>query len=556
MADNELNSNFTEGDKVLSSHVKQLITALNGTFFLRLNNVVSRGLNICSALFPAETIYAENWISRGQSVDLSSISVEPNRIVSGKSRALSSKSDFFDITNSLTFKILGAQTSLVLSINGQSVTFDSDEDVTVTGGIAGSNTCQVNDSDISNDLYAGEIDYAYGGKSGYITVDGMEQEIIDRIGQFHGFKYGTNGYFYGFIDSQTKISKARRNFFYDQSGDPLVSQPLSNDNTITLLKTGWVFKDATVLTPAEVSFNYPVEAAVAPTGAEVGDYWKNTNTGRWNRYDGTQFVEVARIPIGIVLIDGNEVVAYHSFDFYARYEKTNSLELEITSETTVGIKTPGEIEVGNKKFFIENQTWDITSDLVDASEQVSTYYYLAVDENRRSRMFSIRSYYDAVKSHYHPFENWRVVGVVYNNASGDLDADDGANSYIFEKYNQKTKIDLEWSIIVDQSESSFNTASGKKHPFENPIAKPSAGEYALTPKAGFFKSNYFPLGGITHSGRMVTSPSYPAAGLSPSANMEIVLFDHQGQRVDSDYAIGVTRGGTDYLQTQLDNTLK
>ena len=489
MADNTLNSNFVDGDTVLAAHIKQLITTLNGALVPKLNNTPSGGQSLGTSLFPWSVAYINSIIANGQAIDFSQLSTALNRIISGKSRSLSSKSDFFEITDSLTFKILGATTNLVLSINGESVTYDSDIDITATGGIAGNNTCTVNDSDMTDDLYAGEIDYAYGsGKSGYISVDSMQQEIRNRIGEYVGFKYGTNGFFYGFIENETKISKIAREYFFDQSGNPLVTEEMSNDDTLTMLRTGFIFGDVDTLTVPEVSYFYPVIASSAPGSPETGQYWFNTTTGRWNRYSGSQFVEVNRIPLGIILIDGSEVVAYRTFDFSRNYTKINELELEVRNATTVGIKTPGRVEVGNNHYELQEFTWDISQHLFDASEDTEAYYTLLFAENLRPRISSRRPRWVPGKGFCDPFEEWKAVGRVYNDGSGDFSEE--RNYYISQKYNPDGKIDQEYSYAVtdgSESEQGVIYQSENIHPVKSISRQHSANSLTKhTFKDGFF----------------------------------------------------------------------
>lgn len=74
MGNNTLINNFVTGDKILPEHIKQLITALNGVFLSRVNNVPTAGQNLGSSAIPWGTIHARSLIINGVVIDLSSLS--------------------------------------------------------------------------------------------------------------------------------------------------------------------------------------------------------------------------------------------------------------------------------------------------------------------------------------------------------------------------------------------------------------------------------------------------------------------------------------------------
>lgn len=555
MADNELFSGFGEGDDVLASHIKQLITALNGSFFLRRNNIVQGGLNLGSSLFPVGTAFIDNLVSRGGLVDFSSVRVESNRIVSGKRLANSSRADFINLTGGLNFTI-DTSTPLNLVIDGRSVSYESNINLSATAGITGNRTADANIGELGRRalLDIGETDFVYGnGRSGVIPIDGLgaSSVIEDRVGQFSAFQYDGSGYLFAYIKSETELSQVRNYIFRNASG-PIQVRTKGTATTFTILKTGWVFLDSDNQVRPEITYRYPESGASAPSNPEVGNYWFDSRNSKWKRYDGGQFVEVSKMPVAIIAVSGNNITGYHCFDFSKNHSKENNLELEIVDDRLVGIKRPGVIEVDSQTHFVEKLEWNLGQSAVG-----STRYYLYLRPNLRTEESTTRPYYDPRRGYYHPYENWRCLGSVYTESNGDLDEDSGHNAYIYHKYNPNADIDLEYSIYTNQNgginyvNSTIRSSSGWTY------IRHSQGVYRLTPPSGLFSNSYLSI--ATATGDEI-SVAYSTEGGYPADGDDLTGFatriGSSGSRHDEPLAIKVSRVGNDHLQTVLDNTLK
>lgn len=487
-------------------------------------------------------------------MDLSSVQSDPNRIVSGRARPFSRKSDFLDtLPGQLAVRIAASAIPLNLSIDGLSTTYNQDVVVNALEGVTSNNTCLANDTGMTDDLFAGEVDYVYStGKYGVITVDAMESEMTSRIGQYQGLKIG-DSYAYGLIKSANELANVRRNFFFDPSREPILTEGLSNNDTITMLTTGWLFVDSETSTMPELTYRYPVESFAAPANPVAGNYWKDLSINKWKRYSGTSWVIVKRIPVAVCVFESGECKAYRCLDFGTTSSGLNDLELEVAGDEKLALRRPGRIDIAGVLHFVRELEWNITTDLLNTAEGNSQYYNAVLTELLRPRLTENKRrpvHRPDLGGYYDPFENWKAVARAYNNADGDIKPEDGHNAYISHKNNPSLEIDQEFNFnIMARSTTVINPPPVRPY---SSITRPSNGWIYINFKDGFFRNKpagntiLGDTGNVTHSIGNPSQRPYSETGIS---------FTYSSGNTN-EAIIMLSRTGIDLLQTKLDNELK
>lgn len=425
MSLNTLETAYVNGDVIDASHINELTLALLGQFVGRDSNGVPTPLQSLGTLaIPWANIYATGIILNGLALDVSQVTAKPNRVVSGQTRSLSSMPDFLRANGAaLEFDILGATIDLVLSINNTAVSISSD--INKTGIVAApstNNTCLVNDTDMTNDLYAGE----YHAQIPEIVIDTVGTEISSRVGQIAAFQTATGEIFQALIKDATTLTEVFRGYYFDDSGDPLARGNLSNNDTLTLLNIGWVFVEDNGTT-VDVSYTTPSYTYEAPSSPSTGDYWFDTSNQVWKRYSGVSWDIINRILIGQVVSDDTNTIASRSLDFFNSFSELNNIDVEV--DTTEVIKTrmiENKVNVYGTEIVtnLNGHTWNITTDLESPQTEASdTYYYLYLSDENQEIMSSTKPYIRKdLKGYYHPHHSWRCVGVTRNNSSNDLES--------------------------------------------------------------------------------------------------------------------------------------
>lgn len=423
MSLNTLETSYVNGQVVDASHINELTLSLLGQFVGRdSNGVPTPSQSLGTLAIPWGNLYAEGVILNGLALDVSQITALPNRIVSGKTRSLSGQPDFLRaLGSSLEVNILGASTDLILSINNNAVSVSSD---LLKSGLSPApstnNTADINDTAILNDLYAGEEDASIN----ELTIDAVGSEITSLVGELVAFKTPTGEIFKGYLKSTTKITNVFRGFYFDSSGNPIVRGNLSNNDTITLMKLGWLFLEDNGTT-IDVTYKTPSISYEAPNSPSTGDYWYDISNQVWKRYSGASWEIINRILIGEFVSDDTNTIASRSYDFSNSFDNFNNIETQIDSTEIVSTKSfNSRCNVyGTQVEINETQVkWNITTDLetglIEASD---TLYYLYVSTNGQSIISDKRPYLrHDLKGYYHPYHNYRCIGAVYNDVSNDL----------------------------------------------------------------------------------------------------------------------------------------
>jgi hypothetical protein len=413
-------TNRSSGQTITADFFNDIHGALNNDLVGRNSSgIATAGQSLGTNAIPWGNLYATGLILDGDAVDVSQITSVANRVVSGATRTLSSYPDFLRADGSaLEFDVLGATTDLSLSINGTAVTVNTDITVSsVTAAPSSNNTCLVNDLNIVNGYY-------YGEDGGSITIDNVGSEISSRVGEFAAFESTNGEYLFAYIKSSTELTNVYRGFYFDDSGDPVERADLSNNDTLTILSTGWVFVENNGTT-VDVSYTTPAIQYSAPSSPSTGDYWFDIPNQTWKRYSGSGWDIINRTYIGQVIANTTAVVGTRCQDFSKNFKGTNNVELEIFSTEIVRSKNAySRISIYGADLAVDNTllNWNITTDLASGlTEASSTVYYLYLSDEGERVIDTVKPHYRYdLQGDYHPYESWRLIGMAYNDGSSDI----------------------------------------------------------------------------------------------------------------------------------------
>lgn len=421
MANNTLNSAYVGGDTILADHSKQHSTALSGDMVGRdANGVAASGQSLGTALLPWGTLHANAISIGGSVVDLSGLTASNYRIVSGRTSSSSQRPDFLrpDGT-SLNITIAGADTDLVLSIGGSTVTVSADITVLTTAAPATNNTALINISGLSNDLWRGDDD-----PSESIVIDAAGTAVVGEIGNYVAFQSSNGEIITGYLESATSIINVRRGVGFNSTGDWVGRANLSDDDTITLLNVGWLFieNDATT---TEISGTEPVYSEQSPSNPNSGDYWFDTSDGNrnWKRYDGSTWVIVNRILIGITYSSSTECVAVECLDPELSVSNLNTVSMRLIGDEEIqSVDRQNYISVYGRTIQLSTISFT-TSDLQSGQTlEANTSYFAYLTEEGAEVLSNIKGRYRPdLRGDYHPAETWRLVGMVNTDADSDFE---------------------------------------------------------------------------------------------------------------------------------------
>lgn len=391
--------------------------------FVGTTSVPEGGKNLGTPIYEWNNLYCRNIYINGQLVDFGDILLGDwtNGVNNGATRGTSGQPQFIIPTGSSNSATIDATTQdLVVTINSGTVTISAD--ISLTGldtAPTSNNTCDVDDSSLTGT----SITKYQGEERTTITVDNMGSEISSLVGQTVALKHGTSEIMIAYVKSTTELTNVYRGFFFDDSLDPIVRETMSDNDTLTLYKLGWVFVEDNGTT-AEVAYTTPQWQFDEPSSPATGDYWYDMSNQMWKRYDGASFVEIDRVMVGWVVMDGTNCVAARSVDFINDYDNYNNFDIELGSTTTVKNKNiDAEISVYgvDMRFIRDFAQWNIATDIeTGLTEATDTEYYLYVGHD--GMYISDERPYERIdlKGFYHPYQNWRCVGSVYNDSSSDF----------------------------------------------------------------------------------------------------------------------------------------
>lgn len=355
-----------------------------------------------------------------------------NRIESGRIRSTDSGQANFLVANGAarTVTLAGSSTPFVYRVAGVQYTISTDVTQTsLTAAPSSNNTCLVNDS-----LAADQHDTRFWGAPWHrrsITVDAMGSEITSLVGKFAAFKINNGSsdeYFLAFVQSATQLTKVFRGFFFNSSGTPVKPIVFSDNDVITLQKLTFVFAktDGTL----DVCYTNPTWSYDEPSSPAIGDFWFDMANDVWKKTLGAGFFTANATLVGVCIQDTANTVAAHSFEFYSVFKDDNTFSIEkSTNSIARASNREAVVSVGNKthSFGHHLPTWNMAADLAgstemfDATEQASRFYYLYVKQTGDLAISDIFPYYKATMlGWYHPYNVWRCVGLLYNDASSNI----------------------------------------------------------------------------------------------------------------------------------------
>lgn len=348
-----------------------------------------------------------------------------NRIVSGRVLTTSAQPAFLVPNGAAkTVKVDGTPTNFIYYVDGVEYTITTDVTLTgLTAAPSSNNTCLVNDA-VAADQYWTK----YAGEDGSeIPVDNMGSEISALIGKFAAFKLAgsTDEYFFGYVESATRLTKCRRGYFFDSADAPVPRAAYTNNDTITLMKLTWVFAKTDLTLTA--TYNNPVWSDDEPSSPALGDYWFDLSANTWKVYGIGSYAVANATLVGICLQDATNTIAARSFEFFKNYDELNTIELIYESASQVKSRFPGGT-ISAWGTTVKNEygvhTWDMTLDLESGvTEAASTYYYFYLTETG-DKIISNKKPHDRredLLGYYHPSQSWRCVGWAFNNASSNLE---------------------------------------------------------------------------------------------------------------------------------------
>lgn len=415
---------YSNGDIIDASHPNEITLALKGELVGRNSNgIPTPSQSLGTLAIPWGNVYADGLILNGLAVDTSQITSLPNRVVSGQTRSFSSMPDFLRANGAaLEFDVLGATVDLVLSINNTAVSVSSDLNKTgITAAPSTNNTADINDTNISNDLFAGESDEGIN----ELTIDAVGTEVSARVGQIVAFRTPTGEIFRGLLKDSTTITNVFRGFYFNSSGNPIERGNLSNNDTITLMNIGFVFIEDNGTT-VDVSYRTPSISYNAPTSPQTGDYWFDISNQVWKRYSGTTFEIINRILVGEIVSDDTNTIASRSLDFSNPYNDFSNIDVDIqTSEIVESRLKSNVVNVYGTQIQIDFNKiqWNITTDLeTGLIEAPDTKYFLYLSDEGQTVISDQKPFLrNDLKGKYHPYHSWRCVGEIYNDSSSDID---------------------------------------------------------------------------------------------------------------------------------------
>lgn len=364
-----------------------------------------------------------------------------NAILSGTTRTLSEEPAFLlPVSGSASARIIAFPDSLVVKINGTRISVTSDLTIeNLTLAPSANNTCLVNDATLAaqdlSRVHGSEDRYIGGYAANLVTapsikVDTMGSSISALVGKWASFKLthsGSSEYFFAFIESTTLLSHCFRGNFFDANGDPIKRVVVSDNDTITLMKTAWLFlsDDGTTLT---ATYNPPTWSASTPAAPSTGDYWFDISNDTWKVYNGS-FAASDSILIGRVICDATGCVGARSVQFFSFMKRTQNERIERVSASvyqTANMFPMVNVRGQTVRPHLTKQVWDTSDHFAAATDTYTTsvsgsgQYFLYQDSKGRSHISDFEPMFRFDDpGFYHPHHAWRCIGQVQA-ASGSL----------------------------------------------------------------------------------------------------------------------------------------
>lgn len=366
-------------------------------------------------------------ISINELFNLLGDSADANRIISGRSRTTGQLIALTPAGSSNSATLKGLATDFIYYVDGTRYTIDEDVSITLSLAPASNNTCTVNlnastvDSTFPQTKYMGEL-------GGQIPFDAAGSEILTLANKLCAFKIGAEC-FIGVPKFNTGSSTVgymtdvRRGFFFDDTDDPISRIGISDNDTITLLKLGYIFAktDGTLA----ATYNGLVVSGTAPAIPVAGDYWFDTNVQIWKTHNGSSYVDATATFIGVVCIDGADCLGARSADAFSPVSDLNGIRLRKESNSRLVANSDAQqVSVAGStiKFGMAKPVWDMAVNLdAGLTEAANTTYFMYLTDKGTPVISDVGPYERAdLRGFYHPHQLWRCVAQAWNDENSHL----------------------------------------------------------------------------------------------------------------------------------------
>jgi hypothetical protein len=355
-------------------------------------------------------------------------SVPQNRVISGAVRASSNQPLFLQASGSApTLTLLATPTPFNVEIQNQQYTFSAN--TTITGMSLAPNTN--NTAVVQNSLSTHNALSTFAGESNNtlptLTLSACGSQITALVGQYAAFQVvdgGNTEYFIGYVQSATTngpaiLTQCSRGFFFNSSNVPVQALPLTDGDTVTLLKLFYIFATTTMtITSTTVP---PVYAATAPTSPGLGQYWFDITTQIWYQYNGSAFVNSNATFIGLAVTNTSACVASRCTEYFAQYKSDNTVIMQFVNGTTLQssqigqqVNVAGNVFSWSENFLQFVMPLNLTDTDGSLSETTFTQYYLYITDTGQQVFSTVRPYYRGgdLKGYYHRYSPWRGIATI------------------------------------------------------------------------------------------------------------------------------------------------
>lgn len=339
--------------------------------------------------------------------------------------------------------VLGTATDLAYQVDGTPCSIITDTNLALAVAVSDTST-------LSGNLAKGVQDFT------------LAAPVAAATGRFHTLKVVNGGdteYMFAFLHSSTVVRHSLRGFFFDSSSAAITEKTLAAGNTVTVLKTHWIFakSDLTVTSTT----NQPSVASVAPSGPSNGDYWYDLANNTWKTYNGASWVVANACLIGLAACDTTNCVVARSADFYKSFSDIADMKLVLKSSTEVYSECGFNISVYGSNLRSPlgspaNLKWIMPTNIFSGeSEGASKKYFIYVGIDGAtylSEVIPLDRRYD-LKGWYHPHYPLRCFGYAYNDGSSNFSR---VQHNIMDPYSAN-------SATYTNATSSYTTVVSKVH---------------------------------------------------------------------------------------------
>ncbi len=343
-------------------------------------------------------------------------SIAQTRIISGVKSANSSQLIALVPTGTTAASVVlsAATTPFVYGISGTNYTISTN--VTVSGlslaaAVGAATNCTAS---VLYNATPAMWTKGVGGLGTKISVTGMGTTFAAQVGSFVTVQNGTE-YFLAYVESTSALTCAWRGSFFGTAATGLVANTIPATATLTLMRTGWLFAQASNQTSLAVTYNVPTIAGVQPSSPSTGDYWYNIGSTTWMTYNSVTWVTAASTLVGMCVQNTSACVAARTFDPFIAASALNTMTLDINNTASVIDRGPySSVNVfGTKLSFGPTKTiWSMNANLdSNVTVGINQPYYFYLTESGVQKVSDVPPIQRRdLLGLYHPRETWRCLG--------------------------------------------------------------------------------------------------------------------------------------------------